>query len=1163
MNPFEIEKFDKTKSLYIQASAGTGKTYTINLIVKKLVSEGCPIQKLLIVTYTEKAAGELKDRIRKTLETCLKKAKNSAEIEKFRRALNDLRLADIGTIHSFCQKVLREYAYESNQPFALEIVPEDACEEIVDRFLRDEASHDEVFQTYLRSARNIEDIRNPLIELLKKYNPVSTQFQAMDRMLMGEDFSNNEKEYLQWLLIEPKDLPQMPRFQKVMETLKANQEEFISGSKKICDFIQSINSKITNNEKGLYDGHSFQKRFIPANLEENLYQDIVDVMENMKPFFEDKKGNRFKRLKDFFVEKYLQKLYQKWQDYKKENKLQTFNDMILNVYDQCEKENSELVKTLQKTYQYAIIDEFQDTNLLQWGIFSKVFLNVPEHAIWVVGDPKQSIYAFQGANLNVYNAAVNQIHEGASLSNNYRSTKAMIDACNLLFQVEKSSEAVFHFTFEKSNYPKKPKATTKNATWNGRELKPLMISPERTKARDFARFAVEKIIRFCEMNDGKTALQISGENGGMRNVKFSDFAILARTRSEQVYFEYELQNAGLPYLRYKDNNLFSGHENTIWFTLLRALDAPDFAGKNRAVLRSALVTEFFGKGVNELADDILDNPQTPEMQIILELKQIAKTHRWSDLFEKIYDKTKIESALNSLEKMQKLARVHQIGDYALQYLYAHNCTLGEVSAHLEALSVNAEDSENEGGLVAKGTDLDAIQMMTIHASKGLEFPIVISAAGFKGYREKNSAYIYSDENSEMRYLSLDKDAAEKQKKEIKSEWERLFYVNFTRASHLLILPRYDEFYSKQKVKEGLEFLNDAMEGFVKDNQQFFDILQEENDLKSLNARKEAVAKILENLNRVHSEDEKTADILYKEMQEMQLFEKKPHTCSYSSIAHGSVENEESKDSNPSNKPANADEEGHEISSNDDVQENKNAADSYPRGSLLGNALHKIFEEIHFEEIGKESLEEALKNSKWKNLVIAAFEEQSLDILNHPDWNSKTVEMVWNTISAKLPKLKAEKEFSLSEILFENRRSEMEFRMNLEECQELKNFIKGFIDLIFVKDGRFFVLDWKSDTMEKYDAQSLEEQMKLRHYDIQRVIYSYILIQWLQSFGDYKNKTEEEIFENIFGGIYYVFFRGCRAGENSGIYAKDFSSYAELKSAYDKIMENYKAAKQGK
>ena len=115
----------------------------------------------------------------------------------------------------------------------------------------------------------------------------------------------------------------------------------------------------------------------------------------------------------------------------------------------------------------------------------------------------------------------------------------------------------------------------------------------------------------------------------------------------------------------------------------------------------------------------------------------------------------------------------------------------------------------------------------------------------------------------------------------------------------------------------------------------------------------------------------------------------------------------------------------------------------------------------------------------------------------------------------------------------------------------------------MKDGRFFVLDWKSDTMEKYDAQSLEEQMKLRHYDIQRVIYSYILIQWLQSFGDYKNKTEEEIFENIFGGIYYVFFRGCRAGENSGIYAKDFSSYAELKSAYDKIMENYKAAKQGK
>ena len=107
-------------------------------------------------------------------------------------------------------------------------------------------------------------------------------------------------------------------------------------------------------------------------------------------------------------------------------------------------------------------------------------------------------------------------------------------------------------------------------------------------------------------------------------------------------------------------------------------------------------------------------PHSPSNQKALSLPEVREKSitpaSVRELFEKIYDKTKIESALNSLEKMQKLARVHKIGDYALQYLYAHNCTLGEVSAHLEALSVNAEDSENEGGLVAKGTDLDAIQM---------------------------------------------------------------------------------------------------------------------------------------------------------------------------------------------------------------------------------------------------------------------------------------------------------------------------------------------------------------------------------------------------------------------------------------------------------------------
>lgn len=99
-----IEKFDPRKNLFIEASAGTGKTYTIQQIVAKLVSEGCPLKKILIVTYTEKAAGELKDRIRKKMEEVLDKdGTERSTIEKFERALRSIDNAAIFTIHSFCQ----------------------------------------------------------------------------------------------------------------------------------------------------------------------------------------------------------------------------------------------------------------------------------------------------------------------------------------------------------------------------------------------------------------------------------------------------------------------------------------------------------------------------------------------------------------------------------------------------------------------------------------------------------------------------------------------------------------------------------------------------------------------------------------------------------------------------------------------------------------------------------------------------------------------------------------------------------------------------------------------------------------------------------------------------------------------------------------------------
>ena len=240
----------------------------------------------------------------------------------------------------------------------------------------------------------------------------------------------------------------------------------------------------------------------------------VRIINNVKSLFKIFLAN--------FYQMHLPNLYQAWQLEKSQNKQQSFNDMIRNVREAVCEKNSALKKELQKKYDVAIIDEFQDTNQQQWDIFREVFKN-ESHSLIVVGDPKQSIYAFQGADVNVYENAIGKIKNGYKLSHNYRSTDQMIEACNGLFEQDffKGSE----ISFFKSEPPEDYEAKTLNATFDGKEIKPFWIcnsEKEEKKenepakkiecpisAEEFAKLAVEKIVDCCTYDkNGKTRFQV-------------------------------------------------------------------------------------------------------------------------------------------------------------------------------------------------------------------------------------------------------------------------------------------------------------------------------------------------------------------------------------------------------------------------------------------------------------------------------------------------------------------------------------------------------------------------------------------------------------------------------------------------------------------------------
>ena len=1131
----------KGQSIYIKASAGTGKTYNIQKIVRQLLErKDVPqLEKILIVTFTEKAAGELRDRIRKELTGF------DADVDN----------APIYTIHSFCQQTLEEFAFTANKPASLELIDEEEIIDFIDRAIRDGLENDENFRTELiplfENAENkdsfIESLKDDLKQAVARYYP--------DEKIVELD-ANSDSIYLKY-------------------EGKKEQKDYTFED---CDFL------LEKEESGNYD---------------EVKKDITRVFTGKDAANHKKNIEKYKKAR--FYGNILKSLYQAWQLEKSQNKQQSFNDMIRNVREAVCEKNSALKKELQKKYDVAIIDEFQDTNQQQWDIFREVFKN-ENHSLIVVGDPKQSIYAFQGADINVYENAIGTFENGYKLSHNYRSTDQMIEACNRLFEQNffKGSD----ITFFRSDPPEVPGDKTLNATFDGKEIKPFWIcnsEKEEKKenepakkiecpisAEEFANLAVEKIVDCCTYDkNGKTRLQVyEKKEKNFRNVSFKDFAVLAKTSSEMENIENAMKDSGIPFLRYKDKNLFRGIECKHWISLINAIASPDFTGHNRAFLSEALFTRFFDIPIENVTDEKYDSPTCDERKAIIEWQMLAEDRKWAKLLESIFEKTQIEKRLSGLDNLQTLSKFRQIGEYIVEYLYKNDSSLDGVSRHLSRLVARTEGADDEGSLVARGTDFDCVQLMTIHASKGLEFPVVIAAGGFKQRNNQiPQVYLYHEEKKDdegkpvgkYAKLSFSEDGKEKMKNEEEIEWQRLFYVAYTRASSLMILPNYEKSISGDKEINNVftKTITASLSAFMQNdaNKKLYEnfIFSEENNRKL----SKEVQEILKH------KKEKESDGTTKDSQKEVFTELKDaknrllKKNSYSSLGHKKIVlNEYVSDKY---KPEQEDDD-------ENLEETSELSDSdylngYPRGSKLGLALHSIFEKIDFETAlpiasassGKRisDYEELCTDSDVKALIEDSFSEQGLKIdeEDSKNWRKNTAQIIWNTLSARFKELTGEKEgeaFSLREILLKDRSSEVEFNFMPEEFSsalEIRNYFNGFIDLLFVRnvDGKevYSLLDWKSDTLPDY-SESETAKHSVEKYSIQMVLYSYCLVKWLKTFPKYSSMDYNEIYKNHFGGIYYVYLRGTKAGTDNGIFAQKWENWEMLNTIFnDKICKKMK------
>ncbi|OQY36102.1 MAG: hypothetical protein B6229_10695, partial [Spirochaetaceae bacterium 4572_7] len=440
MNEFKIDdnnniNIDLRQNTLLEASAGTGKTYSLERVILNLIKDSryeLSIQDILVVTFTKKATREMKERIRKILIEEFRKESDLNVKNRLEKAISNFDEASIFTIHGFCQNTLQAYPFESMSLFNQEISQDDSyITEAIWDYLRDleVSGSSDIFEEYrsFRGALSFSDVVNELIDLYKRDEfRGSCNFLPDD--LDRDEFLKLKKEF---------DSGDGSLFHTIKGFKDLDAESFLAASK-----TMGVGTRVTSFEKlvlgfqgvdltlGLIE---FLRSFKESGFKENANKLTTTFLES-----KSKKGvlvseldakhrdiildidNIFAHIEKFtpidqflsgeFIKKALKEIDLRVKKIQEGAGILSYNDLIENLHSRVmDKNDNSLLKILRDKYKIALIDEFQDTDKKQWDIFSKIFGEDREHNFFLIGDPKQSIYGFRGADLEIYYRARNSV----------------------------------------------------------------------------------------------------------------------------------------------------------------------------------------------------------------------------------------------------------------------------------------------------------------------------------------------------------------------------------------------------------------------------------------------------------------------------------------------------------------------------------------------------------------------------------------------------------------------------------------------------------------------------------------------------------------------------------------------------------------------------------
>lgn len=1165
----------------IDASAGTGKTHTISdLVLRLLLEKDIAIRDILVVTYTEAATEELREKVRQKIfnaRAIFSKGTGDGSAffdallemhpdhklahQRLGEALQGFDEAAVFTIHGFCQRMLWENNLETGTLFDTELLADqrDLLQEIVEDFLRIHLY--EAPPLFIEYARKLLQPGGLFLLLQRNLNKpdlkIIPQIALKD---INKQTGAQEQVYLQifaearntWLTAKEKTAELL--LHSGLHKSSYKPENLHKWLLSLDSMFEPARPTVTLFDKfESFTSHAIIEKTTKGNTSpSHLFFDVCEKLWEARKALVSGYAQQVMALQCALFPFARKQLAER----KQQLNIHSFDDLLLHLRNSLiGKRGIQLAAAIRVKYPVALIDEFQDTDPVQYTIFDTIY-GAGKGLLFLIGDPKQSIYSFRGADIFTYIQAVSKAKSRATLKENWRSAPELIQAVNTLFgrvnnpflyeQIEfikvtpAASKARGNFILLTDALDKSPLQI-----WmlERSENDPKIISKATANARIAQAVAGEIVTLLEQSKRGKVRV---GEN----NLSSGDIAILVRTNRQARLMQDSLRSFGVASVLHSSGNLSASREAYELELLLLAISEP----VNEHYLKAALATEMLSVSGEHL-DVFRSENQTLEdwRRRFYYYHDVWLQHGFIRMFREFLDNESLRPRLlsynggerritNVLHLMEMLHRVEVENDFGMAHLLKY----------LADRITEADDGDEEHQLRLE-SDADRVKIVTIHKAKGLQYPVVFCPFSWAGPQKNKGNELFFHLQDENATPVLDIGSANAEQNRIRAHEEqlaediRLLYVALTRAEYRCYLcwgamrdagSSAMAYLLHQQGREQGEDLNVVSFSELNDEA----LVRDLNNLASesghsINISNMPVAEPMSDDFEYVKQDE----LLYKEFSG--IIESTWRIASFSSLTRSTAQlHREGQDYDAAISSLHSDSEREQSAAQNDIF-------AFPHGAAAGVFMHDLLENLDF------TAERAIIG----NCVQQKLMEFGYDI----SWQDALCSMLDNVLHVDLlrdyPGLKlacvpndskiAEMEFyyPISDFdggnlqnIFQRFNGASRFAGFSEKLADitpstLNGFLKGFIDLVFEFQGRYYLLDWKSNflgnTVDSYHQDRLGLIMQKEMYILQYHIYTIALHRYFAS------RLPEYSYKDNFGGIFYIFLRGVskQRGPECGIF----------------------------